>query len=337
MLFIPGFIAGLILAALTLRDVFDTIVVPGGSKASLRVTRRIVFAILPVYRWLVRRPLGVGFAPFVLLITFIIWVSLLTLAFAAMIYSAKDFFLPKPEDFSQALYLAGSAVATIGFGRPEVLGIARAIVVAAGFSGLAVMTVGVTYLLEVQRAIAARDAGILKVTTTSGQPPSGTGLLQQYAELGCREELRHILRGGRDWIATVLQSHASHPSLIYFRSPETEAGWPAILGTFMDMALMFDMLIDDDKAKAPAALLLREGTRMAESLMRLINLERAPDRVPAEDFEKLSALLHKAGYRLREDVDKAAFMERRRQYSGCIAALASHLGTPPAPLLPAGQ
>ena len=31
------FLLGLVLARLTLRDVFDTVVVPGGSRASLRV------------------------------------------------------------------------------------------------------------------------------------------------------------------------------------------------------------------------------------------------------------------------------------------------------------
>ena len=35
-------IGGLLLAALTLSDVFDTVVVPGGSKASLRVAHRLV-------------------------------------------------------------------------------------------------------------------------------------------------------------------------------------------------------------------------------------------------------------------------------------------------------
>ena len=35
------FLAGVVLAWLTLRDVFETVVVPGGSRASLRVTSRI--------------------------------------------------------------------------------------------------------------------------------------------------------------------------------------------------------------------------------------------------------------------------------------------------------
>ena len=40
---------GVALAWLTLRDVFDTVVVPGGSRASLQVTRRIGQLLLPLW------------------------------------------------------------------------------------------------------------------------------------------------------------------------------------------------------------------------------------------------------------------------------------------------
>ena len=43
-------ILGLILASLTLRDVFDTVVVPGGSRASLKVAHRLVFVLLPGWK-----------------------------------------------------------------------------------------------------------------------------------------------------------------------------------------------------------------------------------------------------------------------------------------------
>ena len=116
---------------------------------------------------------------------------------------------------------------------------------AAGFSGLVVLTMAVTYLLQVQNNIAQRDTGVMKLSTTSGQPPSAVGLLERYAALRCRSELPGVLRGGRDWCAMVLQSHASHPSLIYFRSAGTGAGWPATMGALVDAALIFELLVDE--------------------------------------------------------------------------------------------
>jgi hypothetical protein len=38
----------------------------------------------------------------------------------------------------------------------------------------------VTYLLEAQEGIARRDSGVLKITTTSGEPPSAIGILERY-------------------------------------------------------------------------------------------------------------------------------------------------------------
>ena len=46
MLILPG----VLLAWLTLRDVFDTVVVPGSSRASLQVTRRTGRVLLMLYK-----------------------------------------------------------------------------------------------------------------------------------------------------------------------------------------------------------------------------------------------------------------------------------------------
>ena len=45
-------IVGIALVLMTLRDVFETVVVPGGSKASLQVAHRLVRVLLPMWRWL---------------------------------------------------------------------------------------------------------------------------------------------------------------------------------------------------------------------------------------------------------------------------------------------
>ena len=98
------------------------------------------------------------------------------------------------------------------------------------------MTMAVTYLLEVQSSIARRDTGILKLNTSAGEPPSAVTLLERFAAIGNQPELRELLDEGRNWCATVRQSHSAHPSLIYFQSVGTGAGWPAALGALLDLA-----------------------------------------------------------------------------------------------------
>jgi hypothetical protein len=126
----------------------------------------------------------------------------------------------------------------------------------------------------------------------------------------------------------VLQSHASHPSLIYFRSVGTGAGWPAALQTIIDLALIFELLIDDPKSRAAAVLLRLEGLRLVGEIAGLIGLQPKGGRTTAAEVDAVCMRLSAAGYRL------PAFAERRAEYARCIEALAEHLGTPPAPLLP---
>jgi hypothetical protein len=327
-------IAGLILAAATLRDVFDTVVVPGRTRGSLKVSRRLVMLGLFLRRPLGHKPIGVNFAPIALLGSFVVWMLLLVLGFALTAHALRDSFTPALDGFGEALYVAGSALATIGLGRSDAEGLARGVVVGAGFCGLAVMTMAVTYLLEVQNNIAQRDTGVLKLSITAGDPPSALGLMERYAELGCRDELAGVLRAGRDWCAAVFQSHASHPSLIYFRSAGVGAGWPATLGTLADLALLIDLLLDEPELKGPAALMRQQGRHLAQELTSLLHLPPAVITTPPHEVAILIERLGAAGYRLRADIQPARFIAARAGEVACIEALSGHLGTDAAPLLP---
>jgi hypothetical protein len=161
------------LAALTLRDVFDTVVVPGETSGVLRVARRLLFATLPMWKWARWGKTGIStnFAPFVLMASFLGWMLLLLLGFGLIAHGLGSWFAPPAESFQQALFIAGSALATVGLSGIEAHGPARWVLVAPGICGLAVLTMVVTYLIEVQEGISRRDTGVLKITTTSGEPP----------------------------------------------------------------------------------------------------------------------------------------------------------------------
>ncbi|WP_247469922.1 hypothetical protein [Bradyrhizobium sp. 45] len=202
------------------------------------------------------------------------------------------------------------------------------------FRALSVLTMAVTYLLQVQEGISRRDAGILKLTTAAGQPPSALRLLERYADLDSPEEIRRVLYKGRDRCATVLQSHASHPSLIYFRSVGVGSGWPATLGAMLDLALMFELLIEDRESRAPAILLRSEGLRLIDDLNGLIGLEAKSDDTTDAAVPRVCARLTAAGYKVRSQVDAAEFAQQRRKHAGRVLAAAEHLGTTAAPLIP---
>jgi hypothetical protein len=329
------FLLGVALAWVTLRDVFDTVVVPGGSRASLQVTRRVGGLLLVVWKQVRGRKRGISgsFAPLVLVSSFFIWMSLLALAFGLMAYAARSAFRPPMTNFGDSVYQAGSALVTVGLSPHYPYGAGRWIVLAAGFCGLAVMTMAVTYLLEVQSSISRRDAGIIKLNTSAGEPPSALTLLERFAAIRNRAELHEVLKEGRNWCATVRQSHSAHPSLIYFQSASSGAGWPAALGAMLDLALIIEHLIDEDALYGPAVLLREEGARMAKELALIAGLTPTEATTHEPELEQLAQRLATSGYSLHAKPSFLAMARQRADYMSCIDALAEHLGKPTAVLV----
>ena len=324
------FFAGVLLAWLTLRDVFETVVVPGGSRASLAVTRRVGRVLLMVWKQLRRRKRGISgtFAPLVLVSSFIIWMSFLAIAFGLMAYGVRAHFNPPLESFGDSVYEAGGALLTVGLSSHYPGGPGRWIILAGGFCGLAVMTMAVTYLLEVQSSISRRDIGIIKLNTSAGDPPSALTLLERFAAIRNQGALARNLEEGRNWCATVRQSHTAHPSLIYFRSIATGAGWPAALGTLLDLALIIEHLVDDDGLYGPAVLLREEGARMAKELAAIARLEPADVKDNALELEQLARRLATSGYPIRANPNFLAMAKQRSEHASCVEAIAEHLGGP---------
>jgi hypothetical protein len=255
-----------------------------------------------------------------------VWMALLALAFGLMAFSARNHFQPPLKEFGEAVYLAGSSLVTVGLSQVNPAGLARWVILGAGFCGLAVMTMAVTYLLEVQGSVSRRDTGIIKLNTSAGDPPSALTMLERFAALRNREALRGMLEDARTWCATVRQSHSSHPSLIYFQSIGTGSGWPAALGATLDLGLIAEHLIDDDGLYGPAVLLREEGARMAKELAVMVGVRPKKVETPIAELKQLEERLQTSGYPLRRNRNLEAMASQRGEHMSCVNALADHLG-----------
>jgi hypothetical protein len=275
-----------------------------------------------------RRGLSDAFAPLVLVLCFIVWMTLLATAFGLMCYTGRGDFQPPLKSFLDSVYVVGSSLVTVGLTQSNPAGEARWIVLGAGFCGLAVMTMAVTYLLEVQQSVSRRDIGIIKLNTSAGDPPCALTMLERFAALHNTAALRQDLEDSRNWCATVRQSHSNHPSLIYFQSVSTGAGWPAALGAMLDLALAAEHLIDDDRLFGPAVLLREEGSRMARELALVIGLTPRLAKTDPGEVRQLVTRLASSGYPMRPSPDLDAIAEQRAEHMSCVEALAEHLGRP---------
>lgn len=328
------FLLGVIVAGAALRDVFDTVAVPGGSEARLKVVRRLVWLSLPAWKRWRGGGITTSFAPLILVVSFVIWMCLLALGFGLMALALRGFFHPHLRNLPDAVYLVGTAMTTIGRGGVTVAGPARWVVVSAGFCGLAVMTLAITYLLEVQSGIGQRDSGIIKLNTSAGDPPSAVRLLERFAAIGNRAQLIEVMRDARNWCATVRQSHVNRPSLIYFRSIGSGAGWPAALGAVIDLSLLFEFLLDDDGLRGPALLLGEDATQLAIDLAELIGLDPVAVGTAPDEARLAVEQLTLAGYRLVPGRGLAKFRASRDAAQSRVTAMAQHLGKPTAVLIP---
>ena len=325
-------LVGAALAAVTLLDVFDTVVVPGATRNPLRIAQRVRLLSLPLWR---RRASSLdgapriarGLAAFILTSTFALWMALLLLGYGLIDDALKGSFHPAIQSLPEAIYTAGLGLVTTGMSGRDADGVARWVVLISGVSGLAVMTMAVTYILEVQNGLQQRDPALAKLSTTAGRPPSGIALLETYAALGSCSELGPLFREWRDWSADVLHSHSSNPVLAYFRSISAEMDWPLALGVVLDAASLYAAFVGGDET-GPAMLLHRDGSRLTTSLARLFNVERAP-REPLEEgvLQGLRERLEAAGYRVINTHGAGdRFLALRRDYDGRLDALCEHFG-----------
>ena len=325
-------LVGVGLACVTLLDVFETVVVPGFNRGWLQAARHVQRLSLPLWRRRAARMEGApridrGLAPFIFLTTFALWIGMLVVGFGVLAYSLRDDYRPVIRTLPEALFAAGTAIVTTGESARTATGIARWGLLVSGFSGLAVVTMTVTYILEVQSALQRRDAAVVKLSTTAGRPPTGIAILETYAELGSCAELGAFFREWRDWSAATLYSHASHPVLAYFRSIGSEMDWPLAIGAVLDAASLYTAYIDGEEAGA-AAFLHRDGARLTAELARAFGVaDRDAEPLSEEESATLCRRLDAVGYTVREGKrGHERLVSLRRDYHGRLASLAAHFG-----------
>jgi hypothetical protein len=333
------FVAGFVLAAVTISDVFSSILVPGPSNSRLRFASRVRKVTLPIWRWMSRRNggqgLSNGFAPLLFSLAFIGWMVLLLFGFALMLHASAGLFTPRLRSFGQAAYASGSYLLTIGTNEVQPQGYARWLLLMEALSGFGVITATITFILEIQSNLHEREAGVLRLSGLAGKPPSGLGLLETFAELKMRSELGSFFREWADWSAATLNSHVSFPVLVYFHSVASEIDWVTALQAVLDAATLIVTLTEQDCGAA--VFLHRSGSRMAAHLCELFDL-KADERHPITEKELrfVSERLTGHGYPVRrldtETVER--FVSLRSDYHDRLAALARHLGSNQCPLIP---
>jgi hypothetical protein len=334
---LEGFV-GLILVAAALWDVFQTVIVPRPSPGRFRIATNLTRITWRISRGLALRMsarrrealLGV-YAPALVVLVLVVWVVTLLVGFGLMIFALRDELRPQPQTLTEAVYAAGTALFTIGFGDFVPTGTAARVVslVAAG-TGLALVALVITFLFSLYGAFQRREMLVTTLDARAGAPPSGIALLETYARLGIVEDLPALFGEWETWAAEVLDTHVAYPILSYFRSSHDNESWVGSLGAMLDAATLVVTTIEGvprGRAEMMAAL----GEHVVEDISHVFRFENEPGAGIAKmEFLEARRRLAAAGYRLAEPAESwHAFKVRRSRYAARINRLAEFWVSPP--------
>jgi hypothetical protein len=336
-------IAGFLVVALILLDVFETVVVPRRAPRlgrRLRVGSHLIPGLWRIWRWIglgmstaERREVFLGsFAPLVVILLLVVWVAGLVIGYGLLLDALRTQLHPEPENLGSALYFAGTSLLTLGFGDVVAVGgYARLIALVAAASGLGLFALVITLLFTLYGSFQRREVAVVVLEAGAGAPPSGVTLLETYALAGIRDDLPGVFRDWQSWAAEVLDSHLAYPILAYFRSSHDNDSWISSLGAVMDASTLVLTTIQDGP-KGWAKLSRSVGGHCLEDLVLYFGLAAEPEvGLERAEFDEARRRLERAGF-LLEDADQSwvSFSRLRQSYAGRVNALARYWATPPA-------
>lgn len=332
-------VAGSLLAAAVLFDVFLSIVVPRATSRKFRIAPVVYTNILwPLLRKILPENASLSFknearglfAPAAFFCLFIVWLALLQLGFGLILLGLGDQLSPRVTTYHDSWYFAGISILTIGFG--DVVPIsngARAAVIIAAVCGLLFMALLVSHLFTLQSQLQNREELVNSMQSRTGAPASGVVLLMRYRELEIMDKLNDDFSGWESWLSRILESHRAYPVLFYYPSSSPENSWLSVTGALLDAATLMTCAISSE-GRGRAELFYGLGCSAVQSLCDHLGLKKADGLgVTREEFDQALELLRLAGYVTADpDLSWRIFKLKREGYIGYISTLGEEFETP---------
>src|SRR5438309_3041187 len=339
MLRLPEVLIGIAIVAYVLNDLFQSVVVPRPTPARYRPTRLVIRA-----GWRAWRAMGLRahsadsrerflgtFAPLVVVILLVVWLSGLVLGFGFVFYGLRDYVHPPIDGFQTALYFAGTSVLTIGFGDiVATSGLTRLLALVAGGTGLGTIALAISFLFSLYASFQRREILIVTLDARAGAPPSGVSLLETMVKYDMTDDLPRLFAEWEKWGAEVLDSHLAFPLLAYFRSSHDSESWLSALGAVLDAStLLLTTVVDGPHG--PAKMMFAMGRHLVEDLARFFRIESDHDPgVERYEFDQARERLAAAGWSLLGPEESwVAFSRLRAQYAVALNNMAKWWAAPP--------
>ena len=155
----------------------------------------------------------------------------------------------------------------------------RFVTVVEGGTGFAFLALLIGYVPIVYQMFARRETNVSLLDQRAGSPPTASELIRRNVSGSDVTEMISLLRDWEIWVADLLESHLSYPTLAYFRSQHENQSWVGALAVILDIAAYVLAC-----GKTPAVRQAGFTFAMARHAVGdLSNIFDAPPRAPAVD------------------------------------------------------
>jgi hypothetical protein len=333
---------GVLCIAITLSDIFQSVVMPRATGRRFRISFyvwRWMWYAWPRLAWRLyfdnpdqREEFFAVFAPFMLILMMALWVALLIFGFGLLFWAMRGGIEPSHASFGTALYFAGTSVLTVGFGDVVGRGAApRLVSVLAALVGLSFLSMMTAFLFAVFGSFQRRETFVVTIAARAGTPPSGVNLLAIAGYSLTREDLSPLMIDAQHWAASVMESHLAYPMLAFFRSSHDDQSWVGTLGTLLDAATLLMTTVEGVR-DGQARIFYNVGRHATRDLSRYFRVDVADEAVGIErsEFEHACDRLAAAGYALRDRNEAwERFSNLRSSYAAPLSELARFFQIPP--------
>lgn len=313
-------LGGVALLALLAHDVVSTTLAVGAAAGPL--TSRIGRGWWRVARRLSsgpRSPLVTWAGPTVLILTVSVWMALLWGGWILIFSSSPDAVVSaesgEPADGWSRVYYAAFTVFTLGVGDYVPQGpawqVATSVAVA---SGLALVTMGITYLMPVVNAVTSRRT---QASSISGLGDDAVGIVVGGWHDGSFDELVKALPQLASEVLNTAERHLSYPVVHFFHSAERHVDLRVKVAELDEAVSVLMHGVGDDVAPAPQD--LRRLRHAVKELVDRADVPAAEEPPEPPDLQRV----RDAGIPTVDDVTFERRLADEREHRRRLAGYAS--------------
>lgn len=343
-------IAGALVVLVTMVDVFLTVLL--GGTTSL-ITSPMNRAVWRIFRWLARvlpaqRGKILPFAgPTLVLLTVVMWVTLLAVGFALVFMPALGEQISSSTDqtetgFWPAMYYSAMSLSTLGIGDfAATTTFYRLLTTLEAIIGFSMLTASLTYLMSIYSALISYNGFALGLHYASDETGNATNIIARLGPGGDFSSAETSLSAYASTLAQVHEAHQTYEVLRYFRLEEIAYGMPRTLLMVMDLTSLLGTAIDQQAYRTTTrsisiAQLHGLGLRMLDSLASHVAPHAAEtggeQSAPTEDawrahFRTALGTFADEGIRIPDERAAAedAYVALRREWQPYVLALTDFL------------